>query len=168
MWYVIQTSPGEELMVKKIIENVVPKDCYEECRIIFYEVERKYQGKWHQEKRKMFPGYLFMITDDISEVQIHLKRFPQMSKLLGVGDEVVPVTKAEENFLRRLSGEEGNVEMSVGIQVGDEIRISKGSLKGLESRIRKIDRHKRKALIDLDLFGESRLVEVGLEIIEKH
>lgn len=167
MWYVIQTSPGKETTVKTIIDNTMPRECYEECRIIYYEIERKYQGAWHKEQRKMFPGYLFLVSDHIEDVQLHLKKVPQMTKLLGDGKDVIPISAAEEAFLKKLSGEDSNVEFSSGIQVGDEIRIDSGSLKGLESKIRKIDRHKRKACIELEFLGETRLVEVGLEIVVK-
>lgn len=167
MWYVIQTAPGKETMVKTTIENTLTRDCYEDCRVIYYEIERKYLGEWHKEKKKMFPGYLFLVTDQIEEAQLQLKKVPQMTKLLGTGKEVIPISEAEELFLRRLSGDEGNVEISTGIKIGDEIKVNSGSLKGLESKIKKIDRHKRKAFIEMEFLGETRLVEVGLEVVEK-
>ena len=42
-----------------------------------------------------------------------------------------------------------------------------GPLKNHESLIRKINRHKRKAWLEMSMFGQSQLVEVGLEIIKK-
>lgn len=40
-------------------------------------------------------------------------------------------------------------------------------LQGKEGCIRKIDRHKRKAWLEVELFGDRQLVEVGLEIVTK-
>lgn len=38
---------------------------------------------------------------------------------------------------------------------------------GKEKYIRKIDRHKRKALLEMSIFGEKQKMQVGLEIVEK-
>ena len=57
--------------------------------------------------------------------------------------------------------------MSEGIIVGDKVTILSGPLKGMESTIQKIDRHKRKAWLNLEMFGRMQLVEVGVEIVKK-
>lgn len=167
MWYVIQTRTGKEELIKADIELRVPKELYEECRIIYYESKRKYEGQWHVEKKTMFPGYIFIITDQVESVFLALKQVKALTKLLGYGNEIVPISPAEQAFLERISNEEHTVEMSYGIQDGDTIIVKEGVLKGLESIIRKIDRHKRKALIEVPLLGEVRYVEVGLEIVSK-
>ena len=56
------------------------------------------------------------------------------------------------------------MEMSEGIIEPSRIRILSGPLMGMEGQIRKIDRHKRKAWIEVELFGRIQRVEVGLEI----
>ncbi|MBR3241688.1 MAG: antiterminator LoaP [Parasporobacterium sp.] len=167
MWYVIQTQTGKELKVKQKIEMRLSPEVYEDCRIIYYETKRKYEGKWHLEKKTMFPGYLFIVTDKIEDVFLQLKKVPELTKLLGYGEEIVPITPKEEAFLSRISNEEHTVEMSYGIQDGDKIIVKEGVLKGLESIIRKIDRHKRKAFIEVEILGEKRQVEIGLEIVSK-
>ena len=50
---------------------------------------------------------------------------------------------------------------------GDRVIIISGSLVGMEAVIRKVDRHKRVAYIEMRIFGEIKLVEVGLEIVAK-
>ena len=167
MWYVIQTQTGKEEKIKQLIEARVPGEFYEDVRIIYYESKRKYEGKWHLEKKTMFPGYLFIVTDRIDDVRIGLKKVPELTKVLGYGDEIVPITAKEEAFLDRISNDEHTVEMSYGIQDGDRIIVRQGVLKGMESIIRKIDRHKRKAFIEVEILGELRQVEIGLEIVEK-
>ncbi len=82
-------------------------------------------------------------------------------------NEIYPISKEEEQFLKRLAGEGTEVGMSYGMIEGDTVRIIAGSLMGMEAVIRKIDRHKRTAYIEMHIFGEVKLVEVGLEIVEK-
>lgn len=55
----------------------------------------------------------------------------------------------------------------VSLMVGDRIQILDGSLKGLESIVRKVNRHKRQAWIEIEFMGDIRLVSVALEIVEK-
>ena len=59
------------------------------------------------------------------------------------------------------------VEMSQGIIEHDEVKILSGPLKGMEGIVKRINRHKRTAVIELGLFERVLQVEVGLEITEK-
>lgn len=58
-------------------------------------------------------------------------------------------------------------EESKGIILNDNIIINSGPLKGRESIIKKIDRHKRRAEIELMWFGDLKQVSVALEIVSK-
>ncbi|MEG2506006.1 MAG: KOW motif-containing protein, partial [Carnobacterium sp.] len=60
------------------------------------------------------------------------------------------------------------VDMSVGYIIGDKIIVRDGPLKGKEGSIKKIDRHKRIAFIEVEFLGEVRETKVGLEIITKN
>ena len=57
--------------------------------------------------------------------------------------------------------------MSEGIIENDRVVVTKGPLKGNEGLIRKIDRHKRRAYLEVGLFGRKIETQVGLEIVEK-
>jgi transcriptional antiterminator NusG len=57
--------------------------------------------------------------------------------------------------------------MSKGIIEGDQIIVERGPLKGYEGFIKKIDRHKRIAFIDIELFNTITTIKVGLEIVSK-
>ena len=45
--------------------------------------------------------------------------------------------------------------------------VIRGPLKGHEARITRIDRHKRLAWMDMDMFGRHKTIRVGLEIVSK-
>ena len=167
MWYVIQTRTGQENKIRKSILDTISPDVCKDCRIIYYETKRKYQGSWHTEKRTMFPGYLFVESEQVEELFMELRKIPELTKLLGYGTDIVAISKEEEEFLKCLTGGTDTVEMSYGVQEGDRVMVRSGSLSGLESIIRKIDRHKRKAYIEVDLLGVPRQVEIGLEIVKK-
>jgi transcriptional antiterminator NusG len=56
---------------------------------------------------------------------------------------------------------------SVGFIEGDMIRITSGVLVGKESQIKKINRHKREAVVELEMMGALREVRLMLEVIKK-
>ena len=107
------------------------------------------------------------MTEDIEALHEMLKSVMGMTRLLGVGEDIVPLTEEEVQFLKRFGGEEQVVEMSEGIIENSETKILSGPLMGMEGTIRKIDRHKRKAWIEIEMFGRMQLVQVGLEILWK-
>ena len=57
--------------------------------------------------------------------------------------------------------------MSRGIIVDGRLTILSGPLVGEESRIVKVDRHKRRAWLQMELFRKPHMVVVGLEIPQK-
>ena len=59
------------------------------------------------------------------------------------------------------------MEMSEGIIENDRVIITKGPLKGNEGLIRKIDRHKRKAWLEIQMFRRTMEMQVGVEIVRK-
>ena len=91
-----------------------------------------------------------------------------LTKLLGNdGKEIYPIYPQEALFLSRFSTESHLVDFSKGYINGDTITIIEGPLMGLEGYIKKIDRHKRIAYVDINLLGKVSTVQVGLEIIKK-
>lgn len=171
MWYVIQTLAGQEEIVKQMLEKYLPGDSYEECKILYYIRKKRYRGEWHEVKERFLPGYLFLVADSPWVAKEALKKVTRtrFSRLLRdyQENEIYPVSREEEEFLKKLAGDKEEVEFSYGVVEGDRVRVVSGSLMGMESVIRKIDRHKRVAYIEMQIFGEVKLVEVGLEIVEK-
>jgi transcription antitermination factor NusG len=74
----------------------------------------------------------------------------------------------ETDFCRKCYlGTRQDEKWSIGIVIGDKIRIKSGLLIGMESMIKKIDRHGRNATIELNLLVDIRNVTVALEITAK-
>lgn len=177
MWYVVQVKTGTEESVRKQFMRLYEAYPQEEpqrslqsekCVIPYYEQMKRYQGAWHKERHILFPGYVFIISDDLERLKLRLRQIIGYTKLLGMEDEIIPLTEEEERFLCQIGGDEHVVEMSKGIVENTQVIITDGPLQGLEGLIRKINRHKRKAWIEVQMFGRIQWVEVGLEILEEH
>lgn len=167
MWYVIQVRTGTEENICSQCEKSIPGEILRRCIIPRYEEQKRYQGKWHRREKILFPGYLFVESEHLDELYQNLKHVVGMTKLLGVGREVMPLTQEEISFLREFLGDGQVVEMSKGIIESDQVRIFSGPMKGMERYIRKLDRHKRKAYLEVPVFGRNQDIQVGLEIVEK-
>lgn len=80
---------------------------------------------------------------------------------------ICPVKREEEDVLERLTGGKNEIGMSYGVIQDGVLHICGGVLEGLEPRVRKIDRHKRKGSIAISLDGRETMADIGLEITEK-
>lgn len=167
MWYVVQVRSGTEHNIRIQCNKKIPDAIMERCFIPYYEEKKKQNGTWNTLQKVLFPGYIFMITEDVEKLFFHLKTIEGMTKLIGTGQDIIPLKEEEITFLKRFGGEEQIVSMSEGIIEGTQVIITSGPLMGMEGLIQKIDRHKRKAWLDLELFGRMQQVEVGLEITKK-
>ncbi len=167
MWYVVQVRTGTEESILLQCQRKVSTTVLERCFIPYYEEKKRFQGKWTTQKKVLFPGYVFVITETIEELYQQLKTIVGLTKLLGTGEDIVPLSEREVNFLRSFGGEKQVVEMSEGIIEQSQIIITSGPLEGREALIKRIDRHKRKAYLEMEMFGRMQMVEVGLEIVAK-
>ena len=172
MWYVIQVFTGTEEKTAEKCRSVIgiqdeKESVLRKCFIPYVIRKRRYCGAWHEEKKILFPGYVFLVSDDPGELFLRLKKVPGLTKLLGTGDEIVPLSETEEALLKKLGGEDQIVEGSIGILEQDRIIIMEGPLQGMEGFIKKIDRHKRAAWLEVELMGRKIETQVGLEIVEK-
>ena len=60
-----------------------------------------------------------------------------------------------------------NVDMSFGVIRNGKLIVFEGPLVGMEEYITKVDRSKRKARLEMELFSEWKRFEVGLEVVSK-
>jgi transcriptional antiterminator NusG len=167
MWYVIQVCTGTEQSIRMQCEKRIEPSILEQCFIPNFEEKRKIRQKWQTIRRPLFPGYVFLVTDQVEQLFFELEKVQGMKKLLTTGSEFVPLSESEVHFLQNLGGEDHVVEMSTGIIEGSRIIIESGPLQGREGLIKKIDRHKRKAWLEMEMFGRPQRVEVGLEVTGK-
>ncbi len=167
MWYVMQVRTGTEENIRQQCRRKIQESVLEDCFIPYYEEKKRIRGEWITQKKILFPGYVFVVTDRLEELYEALKSVAGLTKLIGSGRDIVPLTKNERYFLLEFMGENRLVELSQGVIRNSRVRITTGPLKGKEGYIRKIDRHKRKAWLELEMFGRIQRVEVGLEIVAK-
>lgn len=105
------------------------------------------------ERRALFPGYIFL-SGDAFLTEAH-------------GTEWVSLVPCEPPYMKELCRKDNLVVMSRGVIRNGNTVVTSGPLKGREGLIRRIDRHRRTAEIEIPFRGQMAQVTVGLEIYEK-
>lgn len=167
MWYVVQVRTGTEESIRVQCEKQMTGEALERCFIPYYEESKRIRGKWTTLEKVLFPGYVFMISEKMESLYEQLHGVIGLTKLIGTGREIVPLEAEEIAFMQDIGGEKQIVEMSEGVIEQSCVRITSGPLVGMEGFIRKIDRHKRKAWLEVPMFGRVQTVQVGVEIVAK-
>ena len=161
MWYVIQVTAGTELVSSEKYRQTFPKGSGRRVFVPQYVCQKKYQGVWREERKVLIPGCFFLDTTNGQDTE------RKISGSLAEENHVSAVYPEEQAFLSSMFDENGMVQMSKGDIVDGCFQIKQGPLQQKEDRIRKMNRHKRMAEIELSLHGEHRRVLVGVEIVEK-
>lgn len=168
MWYVLQTITGKEQELVQMIHKIVPQEMYEDCFVAYYERiwRRQQQSIVHVER--LFPGYVFVLTERPEKLFFQLKRVPAMSKIMIDGDfTFLTLEREEEEFLREMLGPEHIVHLS-HVKTdgkGKAVQVS-GPLKQYKDRIVKYQFKKRYAIIRLKLIGVEKTAVLGIILDE--
>ena len=112
------------------MQKNVSAEVLERCFIPYYEEQKRIRGEWTTQTKVLFPGYVFMITENVEALYEELKTI-------------------------------------IGVIEHSQVKVTSGPLQGKEGYIRKIDRHKRKAWLEIEMFGRAQNIQVGLEIVAK-
>lgn len=167
-WYVIYVMGGKENTIVEYLKKDENLDAF--CPQV--EVIHRKQGRSYIVNKPMFPSYIFIKTSlKMSEFQdiFKQKRYEKsgMIKDLQYGDDIPALHDSEIVWIERLLDNEAIVRKSTGMIEGDRVIIENGPLKGYESYIIHIDRHKRKATLAFEMLGKEVRLDTALEIIKK-
>jgi transcriptional antiterminator NusG len=186
MWLVMQVVSGREGHTVLLMERILSREVLEKCFVPMRRMKKKYQGSWKEITEKLFPGYVFLISEQPQLLYDELKQIPVLTKLLGNCEEYfTPLSEDDVRLLKKLQDLKGEQEgignrdwIRCGQQeapvaglskviVGEEktIKIISGPLKNLEGRIKKVNLHKRVAVVETEFMGNRSAIHLGIEIV---
>lgn len=167
IWYVVYCPHQNMQNLMELCKKTLSEQAAACVFTFTYDRMKRYQGEWHLERSLSFPDYFFIESSNGEQLEKEMNRNELASKILATGGIVTPVDTQEEELLRRLSDDSHHMGMSTGYIAKGKTYVTQGPLVGYESRIRKIDRHKRLARLSLPYAkGEMELC-MGLEITSK-
>ena len=171
MYYVVQVKTGKE---QQAIEDILKNKPDDPDFDVFapYRISiRKYKGVERQVIERCFPGYVFVETNNVQDLFIQLYWTPGFTKLLGREADTnnfVPLDKDEARMIDILySRNNGRITQISNIEVreGEMIRVLDGPLMGLETKIKKVNLHKRKVTIEYVMCGRLVTSDIAINIV---
>lgn len=170
MWYVVQVATGQEqTAVDMIREAAGDSPVLRECFCPRYKTGEKHGGAWQTVEKVLFPGYIIVVTNQIERVEQGLRGVKAFTRLLGNDKAFVPLSKDEMAWIDAFTQKDDRtVQMSEGYVDGGKLVITAGPLLHHEGLIRKVNHRKKRAYLQVKMFGRLVNAEVGLSIKRKN
>ncbi|WP_241156392.1 MULTISPECIES: antiterminator LoaP [unclassified Adlercreutzia] len=167
-WYVVQVYTGCEETARTLIGQVATEGEVRECFVPKYETMINFRGEWVSRTRALFPGYLIVVTANVDKLDQALRKVAAFTRLLGNDEGFIPLDAREIDWISAFT-QEGRrvVGMSEGVQEGDEITILKGPLMNHTGWIKRINKRKRLAYLEIQMFGRTITTKAGLNIVRR-
>jgi transcriptional antiterminator NusG len=168
-WYVLQTYAGYENKVfKNVIKRIETMNMQDKIFRVLVPEEKEVKIKDGVRKEKMkktFPGYVLIEMIDTDDSWFTVRNTPGVTGFLGSsgkGTRPVPLSDAEIQPILAKMGVT-NTEVTVDVEIGQQILIAAGPFSGQVGTIESIDIDNQKLVILVDLFGQETPVELGLD-----
>ncbi len=172
MWYVMQVTSGQENRTVFLVEEIISRGTLEDCFVPVRRLKKKFRGAWHEVTEKLFPGYVFMISEQPWLLYEELKQVPALTRMLGRCEEYfTPLSEKDVWMMEKLRNgvdDGGNLEVEiskVAVEEGKQVRVLSGPLMDLRGQIKKVNLHKRIAEVEMEFMGDQILINFGIEII---
>lgn len=165
MWYVIWTTTGKEEQCRHMIQRNCDSSTYERCVVAFVQRKKRENGAWVTKIEKFAPSYVFLKSHTIELFASELSKIIGFTMLLQNDNLFLPLYPQEEKLLERLLGDGDTIAESYGVKIGQTIQVTEGPLQGMEGMIKYIDRHKRLAVVEMELFDRKVEMKLALEVV---
>lgn len=166
MWYVIQVKSGEETRMKALLDKLRDDGAYGECFVPLFEDVKRSGGNVSISFRRLFPGYIFVETDEPDRLFDTLRGIRDFTRLLGStepdGNKVfIPIGDKDQAFMKTMC-EDGLMHISY-VHMGKNGRIDRiaGPLAKYKNHITKLELRHRMAIVEAEMFGKKRKVKFG-------
>ncbi|MDR0731098.1 MAG: antiterminator LoaP [Treponema sp.] len=133
-------------------------------------IDIKRKGVISQSTPAVFPGYIFVEVDEGEDIRRHqwaFRRTDGFFRFLKSNRDISPMTGRDLEVVLHFIKSVGPIAGKSRVYFNENSRIVvvEGPLMGLEGRIIKVDKRKRRAKIKLDLYNDSFSIDLGFEII---
>lgn len=160
MWCVIQVFSGKEMQIKEQLETnnykaYVPR----ENRLI------RSKGSFIQKEYVLFPGYIFLDIDYSAKNYYRIKEISSVIKFLGESLRPDTLSPVEIEWIKVLAnGGSAIGPVKIVLDKKEKIIDITGAAGVLRNRLKKIDKHSKKAEFEITLCGEVKKIRLSAEI----
>lgn len=167
-WYVARVHEGREEACVRDLRRAVPGELLRECFAPKVRLLQKRQGEWREVERLLYPGYVFALTGDPRALDARLGGLSAPAYLVGrQGRAYVPLAAAEQAWFQAVLDSNRVLRASEGVIEDGQLRVRRGPLCGFEGRVRKINRHKALAYVEVDMPEGRTLLRAALAVTSR-
>lgn len=171
-WYAVQVFTGQEDRAVGLIGQTLAASGEEGLVDEVFAPKRKTlakrQGELVEGEAPLFPGYVVAVTGEVDRLAALLRKVPAFTRLLGTDGMFTPLAEGEVAWICAFTQREHRtVEMSEGFVEGGRAVVASGPLVGREALIKKVNRRKREATLELSIMGRTVEVKVGLSLVRR-
>ncbi|WP_434752109.1 antiterminator LoaP [Paenibacillus amylolyticus] len=171
-WYVVYVETSKESLVSLYL-NKYFKQLDLRCFFPMRKVPERVEGSFVEVVKPLFPGYVFVYAQMNPDLYTSINKIPRIFRILRKGkysrtdidSYYTEIDEKEIEPILGLVGNDGIIDYSQAIATDNEIVVTSGPLKGREELIKKINKRKMRAKIELNLLGAQCDIDVGLNIV---
>jgi transcription elongation factor/antiterminator RfaH len=161
LWYVIHTKPGDENRVGTNLQNQEI-----EAFLPLLETYQYCNGRMIPKIKPLFPNYLFARLD-LGLHYYRVKWTRGVNRILGSGNEPIPISEKVIQSIRERSGKDNLVKLEDELRDGDMVQVNSGPFKSLRGVFQKMMSSKGRVRILLSLIGVDLPVQISRWQIKK-
>lgn len=173
-WYVLQVASGDELKVKKSLEEKINfmrvAEQFGDILVPTEEVIEMRAGHKRKTERKFFPGYV-LVQMDMNEDLWHLVRtIPKVLGFVGgTSDKPTPISDREANkILSRIQEGVDKPKPKVLFEPGEVIRVIDGPFAEFNGVVEEVNYDKNRLRVAVMIFSRSTPVDLDFSQVEKN
>ena len=129
-------------------------------------LQEKRKGKWQQKDKILFPGYVFLYSEEQIEPE-QIKRTPGLYKILNYDAEFKELQGSDYEYSMWIYKHQGCIETLKVLTIGRTVKVIDGPLSDGFGTIVKLDKHKRRVWVEFEFAGQLRTVTLSAECIEE-
>jgi len=157
--YCIFCKSGSEDIVAEKIAVLSPEL---EAIIPVRTLQEKRKGIWESRKQHLIPGYIFLYVKGEMSLQ-EIKRLLDVYRILDYEVGSRELMNIDYEYAMWIYRHCGDIDTSKVILEGSTVRVVDGPLLDGIGTIVRIDRHKRRAWVEIDFSGTKHIVSLSIE-----
>ena len=170
-YYALQVKTREEEKFMRLFRGLNPN-----IAVLMHFPQRvldiRKKGNTKPSRLPVFPGYVFLeldADDNVYRYQMAFRKTDGFYRFLRSNRDIAPLQNRDLelvlHFIKRIGPLAG--KSKVYFDDNSRIVVLHGPLSGLEGKIIKVDRRKKRAKVVLDLYDEAFSIDLAFEVIEK-
>lgn len=169
-WYTIKVQNNREKSVSERLKSEMMREFNQEISFLIptQGIISVKDGKKVQKEQILYPGYIFVETNNIDKIA-HLVKTTNGATNVLRDNKGTPIILKQSEVNRMIGEKEANkVSLETSFVLGEKVEIVSGPFAKFKGNIESMDIDKNKVKVEVLIFGRATFVDLTLADITKH